>query len=145
MKEKKFSQSDCMDPYAVDILKSSLVSCLGVLLGDVDHFNISSKLELNQVFGINLEIVGTFEGMDHLHLAVDCFHTSLTLGAQVKDVDSYFINGHEIHVLGEVESLDLGFPELKAFMSVEQPRAFWTNIYNSNIVGINEDCLVTDY
>ena len=52
-----------MDPDAVDILKSSLISCLGillgVLLGDVDNFNISSKLELNQVFGVNLEIVGT--------------------------------------------------------------------------------------
>ena len=83
--------------------------------------------------------------MDHLHLAVDCFHTSLALGAQVKDIDSNFIDGHEIHVLGEVESLDLGFPELEALMSVEQPRAFRTDVYHSNVVGVNEDCLVADY
>ena len=117
-----------MDPDAVDILKSSLISCLGillgVLLGDVDHFYISSKLELNQVFCVNLEVVGALKGMNHLHLTIDCFHTSLALRAQVKDIDSNFIDGHEIHVLGEVESLDLGFPELEALMSVEQPRAF---------------------
>ena len=74
-----------MNPYAVNVLKPSLISCLGiflgVLLGDIDHFNISRKLELNQVLGINLEVVGALKGMDHLHLTINCFHTSFALRA----------------------------------------------------------------
>ena len=72
-----------MDTDAVDVLETGLISrlciLLCVLLSNIDHLDIPSKLELDQILGINLEIVGTLEAMYHLHLAIYSFHTPLSL------------------------------------------------------------------
>jgi hypothetical protein len=128
LKEQQLPQGNSVDPNVVNILKPCFISRLGILLGVllsyIDHLDVSCKLELNQILGIDFQIVRALKRMNHFHLAVDRFDTPLSLRAEAENVDSHLVDCHKVHVLEEVEALDLGLPELEALMGVQQPGGF---------------------